>query len=558
MEPKRETILIVEGDPVSRERLLEQVRAAGYEASATDSAEEAFEVAKNVGFDLLLLDANLSRLDCCQVLTDIKGASATSAVRVILLSSGGALERSRGLDMGADDVISRPWDALELLARIRAQLRAKRAADDLREKTTIAEEGQQIAHTAFEALAVTEKMTRDAFTLDRALRIGVGAVFAIAVVMAIIFFVSSHRAEKQNQLATAAIVRLEGSLSRQGDLLAQTKKLHAQGDASAIPAAKEQLQQQADQLRAKMADASAAEVNSLQRQLDQTTARLKRVEQGSDAGRNFIPADVSSVCLLHVSVGFREKASGKRLRFAGINPQGEALHDSEGHPIFTTEGQGPEVRVEVFGTGFLAAGGGRVVTNRHIAQPWWADEDLSSLIGQGIQPEIATLRAYFPGIPHSFPAEIQEISKEVDLASMRVDLGGAPLPVLDLDANKKAAASGEPIVLMGYATGLAALLARTDEATAQKIVAGNGGDPSAIVEELARRKLIRPLITQGHIGDVLPDKIVFDAQTTSGGSGGPLFNADGKVIGVTYAVLKDFGGSNLGIPIRYSEPLLSH
>ena len=75
---------------------------------------------------------------------------------------------------------------------------------------------------------------------------------------------------------------------------------------------------------------------------------------------------------------------------------------------------------------------------------------------------------------------------------------------------------------------------------------------------LAQRNLIRPLITQGHIGDVLPDKIVFDAQTTSGGSGGPLFNREGKVIGVTYAVLKGFGGSNFGIPIRFSQPLLKH
>jgi S1-C subfamily serine protease len=49
------------------------------------------------------------------------------------------------------------------------------------------------------------------------------------------------------------------------------------------------------------------------------------------------------------------------------------------------------------------------------------------------------------------------------------------------------------------------------------------------MEELARRNLIRPVTTQGHIGDVLPDKIVYDAQTTSGGSGGPLFNNEGKV-----------------------------
>jgi S1-C subfamily serine protease len=74
--------------------------------------------------------------------------------------------------------------------------------------------------------------------------------------------------------------------------------------------------------------------------------------------------------------------------------------------------------------------------------------------------------------------------------------------------------------------------------------------------ELARRSLIRPLSTQGHIGDVLSDKIVYDAQTTSGGSGGPLFNSQGKVIGVNYAIVRGFGGSNLAIPIRYVEPLL--
>jgi DNA-binding response OmpR family regulator len=77
-----------------------------------------------------------------------------------------------------------------------------------------------------------------------------------------------------------------------------------------------------------------------------------------------------------------------------------------------------------------------------------------------------------------------------------------------------------------------------------------------VVSQLATRRLIRPTTTQGHIGDVLKDKIVYDAATTSGGSGGPLFNHDGKVIGVNFAVLNDFGGSNLAIPIRYADELV--
>jgi len=79
----------------------------------------------------------------------------------------------------------------------------------------------------------------------------------------------------------------------------------------------------------------------------------------------------------------------------------------------------------------------------------------------------------------------------------------------------------------------------------------------SVMEELAQRKLIRPVNTQGHVGDVLRDKIIYDAQTTSGGSGGPLFNSAGKVIAVNVAMLRDFGGSNFAIPVRYAKPLLS-
>src|SRR6266705_6807359 len=82
--------------------------------------------------------------------------------------------------------------------------------------------------------------------------------------------------------------------------------------------------------------------------------------------------------------------------------------------------------------------------------------------------------------------------------------------------------------------------------------------PKAIrsMEELARRNLIRPVTTQGHIGDVLPDKIVYDAQTTSGGSGGPLFNNEGKVIGINFAMVREFGGSNFAIPVGFGKSLL--
>ncbi|MFY9532395.1 MAG: response regulator [Candidatus Acidiferrales bacterium] len=560
MTPAREKIVIIETDPGFRQNLQTEAEQAGYDVLAVESATTGLDSVRRQPADLLLLDGNLPETDCREVVAGLKGSAATQEMRIILLVSSDTAERAAALDLGADDVLSRPWERSELLARVRAQLRVKREIDSLREKTAIAEQGQQIAHTAFEALAVTEKMTKDAFSLSRALKIGVSAVFIIAIIMAGIFFLFSHSAQKDIQRANAVIAKLEGRIVNQQGLIARVRELRQQAGRGPGPTAvpPEVLQKQAADLKAKMATADTEEVASLEKQLAETNARLKRIEEEGRAAQTIIPADVSSVALLHVAVAFRHKESGQRLRYAGINPQGEPLQDSDGNPVLTLEGRGPEVRVDAFGTAFLAATGGRAITNRHVTQPWWKNDEMSTLTNQGFQPEVASLTAYFPGDPRAFSAEIEKISQETDLASVHVLLDGLNRTALSIQDRKDSAVSGEPVVLMGYATGLAAILARTDEDTAQQIIARGNGDVSQILDELARRNLIRPLITQGHVGDVLPDKIVFDAQTTSGGSGGPLLDQQGKVIGVTYAVLSGFGGSNFGIPIRFAEPLLPH
>jgi S1-C subfamily serine protease len=166
------------------------------------------------------------------------------------------------------------------------------------------------------------------------------------------------------------------------------------------------------------------------------------------------------------------------------------------------------------------------------------------------------MKAYFPGSATAIHVRVVKVSPDADLAVVQGDLGALKPQMLRLDSRPAAAVSGQPVVLMGYATGLDAILARAGEETVRSIVSAAGGNASRIMDELARRNLIRPLNTQGHVGDVLADRIVYDAQTTSGGSGGPVFNAQGRVIGVNYAVLRGFGGSNFGIPARYAEALL--
>ena len=558
MDRVSETIVLFELDDSSRERLQSTLKSAGHSVTAFATSREALDFVHQSGADLLILDLAAGDATARETLAAIRGAASTESLRVLCIVPGGPEDRAETLNLGADDAISRPFDPAEFLARASAQLRARRGEVRLREKTRIAEEGQQIARTAFEALAVTEKMTHDAFSLDRRLKIGFAAVFAVAIVMAGIYFLFAGSAHKENQRTDAIIARLEGGLMHQQDLIAQVRKLRNQQSAEGIESAsKDELQKQAADLKAKMAAASASEVADLQKQLADTDARLKRVESEDDAAQTLIPADVRSVCLLHVAVAFRNQQSGQRLRYAGLNPQGEPLQDSGGNPILTLEGRGPEVKLDVFGTGFLVGMDGRVLTNRHVSEPWWKNDEIGALTSQGFQAEISSIHAYFPGDPRAFNAEIQDISKDADLATMRVDMQDLKRGVLAIDPKASAAVPGEPIVSIGYATGLAAILARTDEDTAQQILTSSGGDVSQVLGQLARRGLIRPLITQGHIGDILADKIVFDAQTTSGGSGGPLINHQGKVIGVTFAILKGFGGSNFGIPIKFSEPLLS-
>ncbi len=555
MSPKRENILIVESEDARRQQLEEVLRSAGYEISLAPSQEEGFKLVQTGAVDVFLLSADLADVLCCNSLTEIKGLGSTSNTRVILFAPGGAAERARALDLGADDALTPPWEPAELLARVRLQLRDKHALEELQQKSRLAEEGQEIAHTAFQAIAVTEKMTRDAFSLDRALKIGVSALLGVAALITILFVLYSRRADKETRRAYSVIAQLEHGVHTQEALVAEANKARADLAQSDIIEQKQQLQKQTDDLRQKLSEADASDVAGLRKELEETTTRLKRVETQSHAAEAVIRSNAPSVCLLHVSVSFLDQASRRPLRYAAINPDGQPLKDSDGNVVYSLEGRSPEVREDFFGTGFIV-GENQILTNHHVAQPWWKNDEMSTAAQQGLQPVIAEMSAYFPEATTGVPLSISQISDEADLAVLRGDISSLKRPILKMDGSKEAAVSGQPLISLGYATGLSAILARAGEDTVKDIVKSSGGDPKRIVEELQKRELIRPLVTQGHIGDVLPDKIVYDAQTTSGGSGGPLINRDGEVIGVTFAVVRGFGGSNFGVPIRYAKPLL--
>src|SRR5579863_2020312 len=129
MDNTREKIVIIEADEASRTSLVAIMESGGYEVSSFSTSREGLDSLQHGGADLLLLDIDVCAADMLNVqetLATIRGSGLTAAVRVIVLVCPGADNRALGLDLGADDAVSRPWQAKELLARTRVQLRARR------------------------------------------------------------------------------------------------------------------------------------------------------------------------------------------------------------------------------------------------------------------------------------------------------------------------------------------------------------------------------------------------------------------------------------------------
>lgn len=211
--------------------------------------------------------------------------------------------------------------------------------------------------------------------------------------------------------------------------------------------------------------------------------------------------------------------------------------------------------VEYIGTGFLAREDGIVVTNRHVAEPWFDNDDVAPLLARGLQPRFTSLTITFPEREPMIvdPASIVVSEDDVDLAVLRAFVD--EVPVLPLSLPDPDLFRGRRVVVLGYPTGIAALLARIERSEADLVLRG-ADDPTRIIAELAKRHLVEPIITQGSLNDVRERRLIYDAQTTSGGSGGPVFGPDGAVLGISFAVTRAFGGSNFGVPAEFARRLL--
>jgi S1-C subfamily serine protease len=381
-------------------------------------------------------------------------------------------------------------------------------------------------------------------------------VSTAAVVASVLMLVSNRGSRKDTLQLKAEIARLNNGLGQQSGLLERAQQARTSFEAQTLSdsATRNSLVAQSEDLRKKMAAGAGADSGSLKQQLTDTQHRLKLLENEGKVAETVVHSYGPSVCLLHVVVEFLDKQSGRPIQIV-VDDLGKPRVDDQGMVQLDSGGSGPHLQIDVFGTGFLVRRDGRIVTNHHVAEPWWNNDELKGLLDRGAAAYVLSYKAYFPGNAEGIEAKLDRISSDADVATLKLQ---APLPahatLLELDERHDASVTGDPVVLIGYPTGIEGILARAGSDVAQKIT--DTQNVSHIMSQLALQQLIRPTTTQGHIGDILQDKIVYDAATTSGGSGGPLFNRSGKVIGVNFAILKGFGGSNLAVPVRYANELL--
>jgi S1-C subfamily serine protease len=273
------------------------------------------------------------------------------------------------------------------------------------------------------------------------------------------------------------------------------------------------------------------------------------------AAERIIARYSGGVAFIQGALVFRDP-SGRPLRFLGMDERGQPLRDPSGGPKLSPDGTGSVVTTPFTGSGFLVSRDGKILTNRHVAEPWTEEEDFLPLISAGYKPELRLFRAFFPGLPEAIPLTVLAVGGDADVALLQAPLERRRVPVLQLDHAGNDAGPGRPVILLGYPAGLEALLAKAEGKAVKDLMSGEIPDVYRLADNMAARGMIRPFSTQGHLSDVQPHQLTFDAQTAIGGSGGPLLSKAGRVIGINYAILERFSGANFGIPIRFGVALL--
>ena len=273
-------------------------------------------------------------------------------------------------------------------------------------------------------------------------------------------------------------------------------------------------------------------IAQLEKQLGQTSDQLGTLEQTNkdlirtqSLAQNVKVEYGNSVCLIVGVYQLVDRSTGRVLRYP--DPQSfqplpyEAPSEGDtpmsAAPVtgLTTVGNGSPVEYDFIGTGFHV-GGGFIVTNRHVLQPWTEDDVVKSMMtSSNGRARIRKLLVYFPNNPEPFPLTVRQTSSSEDLAVGSIDITKftTPLASIPLDDEASIAATvGKTVVTMGYPNGPDRLLAMVDDEEAKSINRRFGNSRENLVNFLAQTQKIQPLTTQGAITDLDARRIVHDAE----------------------------------------------
>ncbi len=217
-----------------------------------------------------------------------------------------------------------------------------------------------------------------------------------------------------------------------------------------------------------------------------------------------------------------------------------------------TASSGPD-RVKLrdaIGTGFVVANG-LIATNRHVVQPWWELEAEQVQSQRSVRFRVTRMIAFFPGMPRAVNLIDAKFSVNSDVAVVHFHSDAAPGPLPLADVHPK---PGERVIVLGYPTGVGVMLAKSPSTLRASLT--NSARSDNMAGALARNGLLRPLATYGRLGDVSIYRLVYDAHTAQGGSGGPVINSRGHVIGINSAFFDNFCGASIGVPVDDLKRLL--
>ena len=401
------------------------LRGQGYDIGA----EQCLSVDQVLAHSPDILVTDLTGSDCARssLIAELKAiGEGESSPKVVIIAAGGATERARALDLGADEVISFPFDPVEFAARIRAQFRERQPQEKLKHMLQSAVQRERLAEVALSSAGVFAKGP---------VRL-IPAIFALSVaalIGSIYLSVSGRGARKETRRLRAEIARLDSGLGQEDDLLRRVQLARVPLEAQSTTKPRTQEYREAHSEDSRDRGAPRVSNESFKHELAETQHRLKLLENQDRIAETVVHDYGPSVCLLHITVEFFDNESGRALRIVA-DASGKPIVDDKGLVQVDDEGTGPRLQVDVFGTGFLARSDGKIITNHHVVEPWWKDNEMKQLLDHGARANVSSYEVYFPKKTAGLRAKLDRISTKADVATLQLEV---PIPqgsaVLEFD-----------------------------------------------------------------------------------------------------------------------------